>query len=189
MPDRRRGRNEASFYGFLQRHSRLRGHKTFPKSGKKTLAFCLRSSYSPKRCRDVAQFGRVQRSGRWGRWFKSCHPDHSEIRPPRKLGGFFVFGRGRHLSSVSLSTPGHTQRFFPVATCRKRGDRKNQVHGNHVLESVFLSGLEMYRKGKRPFLLCMTTSKKAFFLEYASVVAIGCFLGSVPCKAYEDRYA
>ena len=30
------------------------------------------------RCRDVAQFGRVQRSGRWGRWFKSCHPDQTK---------------------------------------------------------------------------------------------------------------
>ena len=26
--------------------------------------------------RDVAQFGRVLRSGRRGRRFKSCHPDH-----------------------------------------------------------------------------------------------------------------
>ncbi len=27
--------------------------------------------------RDVAQSGRAQRSGRWGRWFKSSRPDHS----------------------------------------------------------------------------------------------------------------
>ena len=26
--------------------------------------------------RDVAQPGRAQRSGRWGRWFKSSRPDH-----------------------------------------------------------------------------------------------------------------
>ena len=28
------------------------------------------------KCRDVAQPGRAQRSGRWGRWFKSSRPDH-----------------------------------------------------------------------------------------------------------------
>ena len=45
--------------------------------------------------RDVAQFGRVLRSGRRGRRFKSCHPD--QIRTPHKclqfkcLCGFFVF--------------------------------------------------------------------------------------------------
>ena len=27
--------------------------------------------------RDVAQSGRAQRSGRWGRWFKSSRPDHN----------------------------------------------------------------------------------------------------------------
>ena len=45
--------------------------------------------------RDVAQFGRVLRSGRRGRRFKSCHPD--QIRTPHKclqfkcLCGFFCF--------------------------------------------------------------------------------------------------
>ena len=29
------------------------------------------------RSRDVAQPGRAQRSGRWGRWFKSSRPDHN----------------------------------------------------------------------------------------------------------------
>ena len=29
-----------------------------------------------KVCRDVAQSGRAQRSGRWGRRFKSSRPDH-----------------------------------------------------------------------------------------------------------------
>ena len=29
--------------------------------------------------RDVAQFGRALRSGRRGRRFKSCHPDHSGV--------------------------------------------------------------------------------------------------------------
>ena len=28
--------------------------------------------------RDVAQPGRAQRSGRWGRWFKSSRPDHEK---------------------------------------------------------------------------------------------------------------
>ena len=30
-------------------------------------------------CRDVAQPGRAQRSGRWGRWFKSSHPDQQPL--------------------------------------------------------------------------------------------------------------
>ncbi len=29
--------------------------------------------------RDVAQSGRAQRSGRWGRWFESSRPDHFKI--------------------------------------------------------------------------------------------------------------
>ena len=39
--------------------------------------------------RDVAQFGRVPRSGRGGRRFKSCHPD-TEHRLNAVL--FFIFG-------------------------------------------------------------------------------------------------
>ena len=37
--------------------------------------------------RDVAQFGRVPRSGRGGRRFKSCHPDLKN----RSVERFFVF--------------------------------------------------------------------------------------------------
>ncbi len=32
--------------------------------------------YTSIRCRDVAQFGSALRSGRRGRRFESCHPDH-----------------------------------------------------------------------------------------------------------------
>jgi hypothetical protein len=38
--------------------------------------------------RDVAQPGRAQRSGRWGRWFKSSRPDHLL---------FFLFNNEREL--------------------------------------------------------------------------------------------
>ena len=37
--------------------------------------------------RDVAQLGRALRSGRRGRKFKSCHPDHT----PRVVAAFFFF--------------------------------------------------------------------------------------------------
>ncbi len=41
------------------------------------LYFSLRNIYHQKtKSRDVAQSGRAQRSGRWGRWFKSSRPDH-----------------------------------------------------------------------------------------------------------------
>jgi hypothetical protein len=43
------------------------GLTTTPKKHKETLS------------RDVAQPGRAQRSGRWGRWFKSTRPDHIPI--------------------------------------------------------------------------------------------------------------
>ena len=41
------------------------------------MAAALRS-LQPKSYRDVAQLGRALRSGRKGRRFKSCHPDHTE---------------------------------------------------------------------------------------------------------------
>ena len=44
---------------------------------KKILAFPAELRYTIIRCRDVAQFGSALRSGRRGRRFESCHPDHS----------------------------------------------------------------------------------------------------------------
>ena len=44
--------------------------------------------------RDVAQLGSAQRSGRWGRRFKSCHPDFIKKLniqcPPLEGGPKFV---------------------------------------------------------------------------------------------------
>ena len=37
------------------------------------------------RRRDVAQPGRAQRSGRWGRWFKSSRPDHQTSTRPQNF--------------------------------------------------------------------------------------------------------
>ena len=42
----------------------------------------IRKSHKEILSRDVAQPGRAQRSGRWGRWFKSTRPDHIPIAPP-----------------------------------------------------------------------------------------------------------
>jgi hypothetical protein len=42
--------------------------------------------------REVAQFGGAQRSGRWGRRFKSCLPDHNEGNNIRELAfGYSLF--------------------------------------------------------------------------------------------------
>ena len=43
---------------------------------KKMLDNTFMLCYNSERCRGVAQFGRVLRSGRRGRRFKSCHLDH-----------------------------------------------------------------------------------------------------------------
>lgn len=40
--------------------------------------------------RDVAQFGRALRSGRRGRRFKSCHPDHCMVKARCSHRAFFV---------------------------------------------------------------------------------------------------
>ena len=45
--------------------------------------------------RDVAQLGSALRSGRRGRRFKSCHPDHVEKKAFEK-GLFFDIGRSVH---------------------------------------------------------------------------------------------
>ena len=65
----------------------------FTKRAQKALAICLPSGYSALRCRDVAQFGRVPRSGRGGRWFKSCHPDQAAIQgsPSKSITGWKDF--------------------------------------------------------------------------------------------------
>ena len=43
-----------------------------------------------KRHRDVAQLGRALRSGRRGRRFKSCHPDHCMVKARCSHRAFFV---------------------------------------------------------------------------------------------------
>jgi hypothetical protein len=45
--------------------------------------------------RDVAQPGRAQRSGRWGRWFKSSRPDHNTSNPCKVLSNRLFFYMGR----------------------------------------------------------------------------------------------
>ena len=62
---------------------------------KKILAFPAELRYTIIRCRDVAQFGSALRSGRRGRRFESCHPDHSyEMIIPAEFlrfsGNFFL---------------------------------------------------------------------------------------------------
>lgn len=42
-------------------------------------------------CRDVAQFGRVQVWGTWGRWFKSSHPDHGKNLCKSVFAEVFLF--------------------------------------------------------------------------------------------------
>ena len=62
---------------------------------KKILALCRNMLYTKFRCRDVAQFGSALRSGRRGRRFESCHPDHyfKILIPHRVLVGDFSFVR------------------------------------------------------------------------------------------------
>ena len=50
------------------------------------------SAAAERKHRDVAQLGRALRSGRRGRRFKSCHPDHSKTRRSRAISlAFFVW--------------------------------------------------------------------------------------------------
>ena len=46
--------------------------------------------YIPCR-RDVAQFGRALRSGRKGRRFESCHPDHRQIKQGKNPALFVLY--------------------------------------------------------------------------------------------------
>mgnify|MGYP000340738976 CR=1 FL=1 len=47
--------------------------------------------YTNLRCRDVAQFGSAPRSGRGGRRFESCHPDHCIISRYFRISAFLLF--------------------------------------------------------------------------------------------------
>jgi hypothetical protein len=55
--------------------------------------------------RDVAQPGRAQRSGRWGRWFKSSRPDHNTSNPCKVLSTGFSCYMGRSAPFLFFGSP------------------------------------------------------------------------------------
>ena len=74
----------------------------------KSLAFVISLSYFIYTRRGVAQLGRALRSGRRGRTFESCHPDHS--RPLISMvSGFFI--------GISTSPAFCTYRMYRLYLC------------------------------------------------------------------------
>ena len=125
----------------------------------------------------MAQSGRAQRSGRWGRWFKSSRPDHLLFCFIRELKGV------RH-NTNSLTTPSP---HIPVAPKKvehdiptpKSRDRTKAVAGRRK-SNIFKVNLKitfLASKKPIPFMLYyqVVLSPFTFFIKKLSFLSIfGC---------------
>ena len=84
------------------------------------------------RFRDVAQPGSVLRSGRRGRRFESCHPDHN-LKPARRAGfAFKVISQPKEDIQKQYFTDSNPDRFSTALEAIKEG----KYYANTILSAT-----------------------------------------------------
>ena len=89
------------------------------------------------KCRDVAQPGRAQRSGRWGRWFKSSRPDHDLRGKP-----YLKFKEVRVLAEGTIKWFSNKKGYGFI---EQEGDKDLFVHHS----AINMTGFKSLEKGDR----------------------------------------